>query len=434
MDARAILRRKRDGAELTDAEIEAFLAGYVAGEVPDYVASALLAVIFVRGMSARELEAWTRAMLASGRRFRFDGLGRPAADKHSTGGVGDKVSLPLAPAVAACGVAVPMISGRGLGHTGGTLDKLESIPGLRTDLAPERFQRLVAEVGFAMAGQTADLVPADRKLYALRDATGLVESIPLVASSILSKKLAEGIDALVLDVKYGSGAFFPDPERGAELARTMIGLARGMGLSALALQTAMDRPLGRAVGNALEVRESIECLRGGGPDDLRELVCALGGAMLAAVGAEPDGEAGALRIGRALDDGSALERFGRMVAAQGGDARAVEEPARLPAAPECEVVAAPADGRLGWRDVSELGRAVVALGGGRRRLEDAVDPAVGVVLLSGSGAEVARGAPLLELHHRAGRGLAEARERIGRALAIGPAPELGPLILARVEG
>ncbi len=269
MDPRDVIRRKRDGGRLGDDQIESFLSAYCADEIPDYQAAALLMAIFVHGMETDELVSWTRAMLASGTRLDFAAIARPKVDKHSTGGVGDKASIPLAPAVAACGVCVPMISGRGLGHTGGTLDKLEAIPGFRTDLDEAAFQRIAAEVGCAMGGQTEQLVPADRKLYALRDATGLVESIPLVASSILSKKLAEGLDGLVLDVKFGSGAFFPDVERGLELARTMIALGESFGLAASALHTAMDRPLGHAIGHALEIEESVACLEGGGPADLR---------------------------------------------------------------------------------------------------------------------------------------------------------------------
>ena len=432
MDLRAILAKKRDGGVLSEGEMRAFLEGYVAGDVPDYAASALLMAIFVHGMEDGELELWTRAMLESGDVYDFSGLGRSVVDKHSTGGIGDKVSIPLAPALAACGVAVPMVSGRGLGHTGGTLDKLESIPGFRTDLDRATFARTLEDTGLALGAQTETLVPADRKLYALRDVTGLIESIPLIASSILSKKLAEGLDALVLDVKFGSGAFMTEPGRGEELARTMIELAGRFGLSAVAFQTAMDRPLGTSVGNALEIAESLECLRGRGPVDLRELVTALGGALLEAVGAVgPD--QGAERIARSLDDGSALETFARVVRAQGGDAACVEDPGRLPRAPAIEAVAAPGEGFLAYRDVREVGRAACALGAGRLDLDDAIDPAVGVLCLVPAGSRVARGDELFLIHHRDGRGLVEARERLLASVELGPSCALSPLVMARLD-
>ena len=431
MDVRSIVSKKRDGGALAPEESEAFIAGFVAGEIPDYQASALLMAIFLRGMQPDELWHWTRAMLRSGDTLAFPAIGAPKIDKHSTGGVGDKASLPLAPAVAACGVCVPMISGRGLGHTGGTLDKLEAIPGLRTDLAADEFARVLGEVGCAMGGQTRELVPADQKLYALRDVTGLIESVPLIASSILSKKLAEGIDGLVLDVKFGSGAFFPEPERGAELARAMLDLAERAGLRAAALQTAMDRPLGLAVGHALEVAESLECLAGGGPGDLRELVCALGGEMLALAGAEPDAERGAARIARALDDGSARAVFGRMVAAQGGSQAALER--GLERARGREVFAAERDGWLAFRDVRAVGLAAGALGGGRRALGDALDLAVGLVATGPAGRRVSRGEPLFEIHHN-GRGLAQARAWLARAVAIeSAAAPSAPLVRGRLR-
>jgi pyrimidine-nucleoside phosphorylase len=380
-------------------------------------------------MRPRELEAWTRAMLESGARYDFGDLGRPTADKHSTGGVGDKVSIPLAPAVAACGVAVPMISGRGLGHTGGTLDKLESIPGFSTQLSASEFRAALVRTGVALGGQTDELVPADKKLYALRDVTGLIESIPLIASSILSKKLAEGLDALVLDVKYGSGAFLVEPARGAELAQTMIDLAERFGLRAIAYQTAMDRPLGRACGNALEIAESIECLRGGGPPDLRQLVVTLGGAMLEGVG-EGDGAA---RVARALDDGSALDVFVRVVAEQNGDPTCVDKRQRLPHVGTHTPIKAERRGYLAYRDVRAIGHAVTALGGGRRRLGDAIDPAVGVVCLRETGSRIEAGDDLFLVHHRDGRGLDEARALLSRAAEVGDAAGVAPLVLARID-
>ena len=433
MDARSILATKRDGGELSPDQIEYFISGLVAHEIPDYQVSALLMAVFVHGMADGELECWTRAMLRSGEVLELPSLGRPAADKHSTGGVGDKASIPLAPAVAACGVAVPMISGHGLGHTGGTLDKLEAIPGLRTDLDPDSFARALEASGAVVGGQTGNLVPADGVLYALRDVTGLIESVPLVASSILSKKLAEGIDALVLDIKFGSGAFFPDPERGAELGRVMLRLAKRMGLRASALQTAMDRPLGRAIGNSLEIAEGLDCLEGGGPADLRELVCALGGEMLALVGSEADPRSGSRRIGRALDDGSAREVFSRMVAAQGGDPSALDDRRRLPWAPDVERYRAPESGHLAFRSVRAMGHAASALGGGRRRRQDEIDPGVGLLLLRGAGEEVERGEPLVEIRHRGGRGLEEARSHLAEALELGERAEPSALVRSRLE-
>ncbi len=330
MDARSVIREKRDGGELSEEQIRDFIGGYVKGEIPDHQAAALLTAIFIRGMTEDELCLWTRAMLESGKKLSFAELPQRKADKHSTGGIGDKVSIPLAPAVAACGVCVPMISGRGLGHTGGTLDKLESIPGFRTDLSEERIHRALDRTGVAFGAQTEEIVPADRKLYALRDATGLVESIPLIASSILSKKLAEGLDALVLDVKFGSGAFLPEPERGRDLARTMIALAGRFGLKAGAFLTAMDRPLGCAVGHALEIAESIDCLRGEGPGDLRELVLRLGGEMLRLVGAAATAGEGSGKIADAIDSGRALGVFELVLREQGGDPRVLRDLSRLP--------------------------------------------------------------------------------------------------------
>lgn len=437
MDARSVLEAKRDGHELDAEQIRFFLRGYVEGRIPDHIASALLMAIYLNGMTDQELARWTREMLQSGRTLGLhdrDGAprGRPLVDKHSTGGVGDKTTIPLGPAVAACGAALPTISGRGLGHTGGTLDKLESIPGFRTDLTPRELHRVIENVGVVVVAQSAELVPADRRIYALRDVTGLVASIPLMASSILCKKLAEDVDALVLDVKFGSGAFLPDPGRGRELADVMIGLAARFGLRASALQTAMDRPLGRAIGHSLEVVEAIECLRGRGPADLRELVGALGGEMLHMVGIADDPESGRARIETVLDDGSALEVFARQIAAQDGDPNCVEDRSLLPAAPAVEIFAAPRAGMVGYRDVSELGLALRDLGGGRAELEQAIDPAVGLVALCAAGDPIGAGEPLFEIHHRNGRGLEAARARLRKAVRVGDPPDLAPLVLARI--
>ena len=431
MDVRTIIRTKRDGGELSTEQIEAFLTGYVAGEIADYQASALVASIFIRGMGEVELERWTRGMLESGRSLDFQGLAKAVVDKHSTGGVGDKASIPLAPALAACGLAVPMISGRGLGHTGGTLDKLESIPGFRTDLSEAATLKAVERRGLALVGQTAEIAPADRKLYALRDAAGLVESIPLIASSILSKKLAEGIGSLVLDVKFGSGAFLPEPERGEELARTMCRLAEGMGVRVTAYQTSMERPLGRAVGHALEISESIDCLQGGGPADLRERVGVLGGALLFLAGESPDPAAGRVRLEAPLDDGSALAAFAGAIEEQGGDPACLEDRGRLPRAPDTHAWKADRAGRLGFRDVRAVGEAAATLGGGRLRIEDTIDPAVGIVFERAVGEPVKAGELLATVHHRGGRGLEAALARLAEGVEVGEGAGSGPLVLAR---
>ncbi|MDP6369198.1 MAG: thymidine phosphorylase [Planctomycetota bacterium] len=429
-DTRAILATKRDGGELSEGQIRDFINGYVEGTIPDYMAAALLTGIFIHGMGDAELECWTRAMLHSGSTFDFSDLDKPKADKHSTGGVGDKVSIPLAPAVAACGVAVPMISGRGLAHTGGTLDKLEAIPGFRTDLDEAAFRRCLANTGVAFGAQTPDIVPADRKLYALRDVTGLVASIPLIASSILSKKLAEGIDALVLDVKFGSGAFLTDPERGAELGRTMIRIASSLGVPAVVWQTSMERPLGHAVGHVTEIAESLDCLRGAGPDDLRELVVLLGGEMLSLAGQEPNLAAGRERIAGVLDDGSALEVFRRVVTEQGGDAASLDDPGAFLPGPDEDVLVAAKAGRLVFRDVQAVGHALCALGGGRARLEDDVDPEVALTFEAQAGQQLAAGDPICRIHHRAGRGLERARALLGEACHTDPdAAAPAPLVM-----
>jgi pyrimidine-nucleoside phosphorylase len=427
MDMRAVLATKRDGAELEDDAIRAFVDGYASGEVQDYEASALLMAIFIHGMVPRELGTLTRAMLHSGEVFDFRDLDGPKVDKHSTGGIGDKVSIPLAPAVAVCGAYVPMISGRGLGHTGGTLDKLEAIPGFRTDLDAATFRRALVETGLALGGQTENLVPADRKLYALRDVTGLIESIPLITSSILSKKLAEGIDALVLDIKFGSGAFMVERERGAELGRTMVAIAEDCGVRATAFQTNMERPLGRAMGNAIEINESLACLEGGGPADLRELVCLQGGEMLRLCGLVDDLDAGKVRIAASLDDGSARERFARLTELQGGDPRALDR--GLEIAGSREVLAAEAAGYLHWKDLRAVGYAVGHLGGGRLALGDAIDPGVGLELLQEPGTLLQPGDPILEIQHADGHGLERAKELLAGSYELLETSAESPLVL-----
>jgi pyrimidine-nucleoside phosphorylase len=429
-----LIHRKRDGGALTAAELGELMRGYVAGEIPDYQLAAFCMAVFFRGMDDAEVGALTEAMLRSGDVLDLSAIPGVKVDKHSTGGVGDKVSLPLAPLAAACGVKVPMVSGRGLGHTGGTLDKLEAIPGFRVDLPVERFVELVRDHGLGLIGQTDRLAPADRKLYALRDVTATVESIPLIAGSIMSKKLAEGIDALVLDVKVGLGAFMKTLPEARRLARTLAAIGRGVGKPVTALLTAMDQPLGRAVGNALEVVEAIECLRGGGPPDLREVTVALTAEMLLLAGLAPGLAAARARVERAVADGSGLDRFRAIVAAQGGDPRAVDDPARLPRAAAVVPVEAPADGVVEAIDAEAVGLAAMALGAGRARVEDRVDPAVGVVLAAKVGDRVARGQPLCHVHRNPGgeaQPLVAARLLAAYRIGQGPAATT-PLVLERM--
>jgi pyrimidine-nucleoside phosphorylase len=416
------IQAKRNGEALSPDAIREVLAGYTAGEVPDYQMAALLMAIYLQGMSPPELEVWADAMLHSGEVLDWSSLGIPTADKHSTGGVGDKISLPLAPAVAACGVAVPMISGRALGHTGGTLDKLEAIPGFTVGVSNERAREIVAQHGVVLMGQTAQIAPADKKIYALRDATGTVESIPLIASSIMSKKLAEGVDALVLDVKVGSGAFMKTEARARELAETLVGIGEAAGCRTVALLTRMDRPLGRLVGNALEVAESIATLRGEGPADIRELVCLLGGEMLALTGVATSAEEGRTRIGTALDDGSALARFRGLVEAQGGDVACVDDPGQLPSASGRHVVRARTSGVVTAIDAEDVGRASMRLGAGRAVAEDPIDPAVGLEVLKTVGDVVTQGDPLVELHFNDGSRLESAEVLIHEAYTLGQTP------------
>jgi pyrimidine-nucleoside phosphorylase/thymidine phosphorylase len=398
IDARTLIREKRDGTTHAPGAVAGLIDAYTQGSVPDYQMSAWLMAVYFRGLDDAETFELTHSMLHSGRVLAFAGLGGPAVDKHSTGGVGDKISLPLAPLVAACGAYVPMISGRGLGHTGGTLDKLESIPGFTTGLEPARFERQVRALGMAFGGQTGELAPADGKLYALRDVTATVECIPLIIASILSKKYASGAEGVVFDVKCGRGAFMKDRDRATALAQGLLGVSKRLGKRASALVTRMDAPLGRTVGNALEVEESIAVLKGGGPEDVRELTLALAVEMLLLAGLETDAAAARVRLANALDDGTALERFRRVIEAQGGDARVVDDPGRLPRAPHVLPVPAPAAGFVQAIDGYALGEAVVELGGGRQKKEDAVDPAVGLVLTRVVGERAEAGEPLALVH------------------------------------
>ena len=435
MRAYEVIHAKRDGRAVPAADLAALVDGYTRGEIPDYQMAAFCMAVFFRGMDDREVGALTEAMLRSGDVLDLSDVPGAKVDKHSTGGVGDKVSLALAPLAAACGVKVPMISGRGLGHTGGTLDKLEAIPGFRTDLPVETFRALVRDVGACLVGQTARLAPADRKLYALRDVTATVESIPLIAASIMSKKLAEGIDALVLDVKVGSGAFMKTPEDARALARTLAAIGRGMGKQVSALLTDMSQPLGRAVGNALEVVETVELLRGGGPADLREVTVALTAELLVLGGAASGLPAARRAVEAAIADGRGLAKLEEIVRAQGGDPAAIRDPARLPRAPRTWELRAPAAGWLSGIDAEAVGLAAVALGAGRARVEDRVDPAVGLVVHKRLGDRVERGEPLCTVHEG---DRSEPREAVGArllaAFRIGGAPVAPPpLVLERLR-
>lgn len=418
-----VIRKKRDGGRLTRGEIEFFVAGVTSGEWTDYQSAALLMAIFWRDMDASETAVLTSAMLHSGEVLDFSEIAAPKADKHSTGGVGDKTSLVIAPLVAACGVCVPMVSGRGLGHTGGTLDKLEAIPGYRVDLSLEEFRAVLRSVGFAMMGQTAELAPADKRLYALRDATSTVEAIPLIVASIMSKKLAAGLDALVLDVKTGSGAFMRDEGRALSLARALVATGNSCGVRTEALLTDMNEPLGRAVGNALETKECLDILRGQTTRATRpvlDLSLELAARMVALAGEEPTLERARERVRAALDSGAALERFRADVEAQGGDPRVCDEPARLLDLTLGEVaVESPRAGFVAEVDTTEIGHAVAAMGGGRVRIEDRIDPAVGFLSEVKLGDEVRVGQPLGLLYCRQEAQARQATERIRAAYKIG---------------
>jgi len=428
-----LIARKRDGGALADGEIDAVIDGATTGSIPEYQVAALLMAIVWRGLDARELTTWTRAMIASGDRLRLGAIRGRKVDKHSTGGVGDKISLCLAPLVAACGVPVPMMSGRGLGHTGGTLDKLEAIPGFRTALPPATFRRILARAGLVLAGQSARLVPADRLLYALRDATATVESIPLIASSILSKKVAEGTDALVIDVKVGRGAFLPTRTRARQLARTLVTLGRRLGLEVRALLTAMDEPLGLEIGNANELAEAIAVLRGGGPADVRALTLRLGAEMLLLGRVARTRAEATAQLERALASGEALERLALCVRLHGGDVRVIGEPGRLPRARHTHVVRATRAGVVAVVDAGALGRAATVLGAGRLRKEDRVDPGVGLTLHAKQGARVSRGEALCTVRYTDEARLRAARPALDAAFRVGArAPAPGALVLETI--
>jgi pyrimidine-nucleoside phosphorylase len=400
MRAVDVIRSKRDGKSLSQDQIGAFVRAATDGSWPDYQLAALLMAIWLRGMSDEEAACLTGAMAHSGTVIDLSDIPGPKVDKHSTGGVGDKTSLILAPLAAACGVVVPMMSGRGLGHTGGTLDKLESIPGFRVNLSIAEFRSILQKIGVAMIGQTADVAPADKKLYALRDVTGTVESIPLITASILSKKVAEGIDGLVMDVKCGRGAFMKTKDDARKLATSLVNNGVANGVKTEALITSMDNPLGRTVGNALEVKECIETLRGEGPKDLTELSVELAARMVRLGGLAASDAAATALVRDALTCGRGIEVFRKLVAEQGGDPRVVDNPMMLPAAPHTEMVKADSGGFLAAMDAEAVGRATMVLGAGRDRVEDAVDPAVGAIVRAKIGSRVRPGDPLIELHYR----------------------------------
>ncbi len=430
MRAADIIRKKRDGHALSAAEIDAFVHGATHRSWPDYQLSALLMAIVLRGMDADETAHLTGAMLRSGTVLDWGEDAHRAVDKHSTGGVGDKTSLILAPLAASCGALVPMMSGRGLGHTGGTLDKLESIPGFRVGLSADESRRILFTHGCVMMSQTAEVAPADRTLYALRDVTATVESVPLISASIMSKKLAEGVRGLVLDVKHGDGAFMKTLPAARELAHAMRSIGHAHGVKTQVLLTAMEHPLGRACGNAVEVAECVEVLRGGGPASVRDLSVELAARMVALAGI-----GGARKkVEDALSGGQGLEVFRRMVEAQGGDPRVIDDPGRLPKAPHTHVIQAKRGGHFhGWKAES-VGRAVVRLGGGRARAEDAVDHSVGALVLAHAGDEVREGDGLLELHFRTQEHLADALAEVGGAGTIHDhPPTLTPLIHETLE-
>jgi pyrimidine-nucleoside phosphorylase len=433
MHFQELIARKRDGGRLTPAEWRVVADEYAAGRIADYQMSAFLMAAYLNGLDREETSALTRVMLESGSSLRRDGVARKRADKHSTGGVGDKVSLVLAPLIASLGVEVPMMSGRALGHTGGTLDKLEAIPGFRTRLTLAEVERQLNSVGCAMIGQTDEIAPIDRRLYALRDATATIDSLPLIAASIMSKKLAEGLSGLVLDIKRGSGAFLTDLDEALALARLMIALGEEHDCPVVALLTAMDRPLGRACGNALELEEAIHALEGEGPPDLMKVTFALGAEMLLVVGAVESREQASRQMEVSISSGKALAKFRDIVAAQGGDPAVVDQPARLPQAHACEFYTSPGDGVVSHVEPRAIGRGVIALGGGRHRVEDTIDPSVGFVISARPGDVVHRGEPIATIFARDDAGIATGMAALREAIVIAEEadPPL-PLISHRV--
>jgi len=434
MRAVDVIQKKRDGHELTPDEIAAFIEGYTRGTIPDYQASALAMAVFFKGMTSRETVALTESMMRTGKVLDLGELPGPKVDKHSTGGVGDKTSMVLAPLAAACGVYVPMISGRGLGHTGGTLDKLESIPGFRVGLSLDEFRAVLRKSHLGLIGQTPEIAPADRKLYALRDVTSTVESRPLIAASIMSKKMAEGIDALVLDVKTGDGAFMVKEEDSRALAEAMLAIGKGMGKKIVALITDMEQPLGRTVGNALEIVECIETLQGKGPEDLETLSVELAAWMLSLGGAAPTLDAARARVREALASGAGLRKFQEVIGLQGGDPRVCDDLSRLPRAAETVELRAESAGRVTGIACRAVGTAAMLLGAGRETVDSTIDPGVGLVLGKKVGDAVSTGEPLATVHVSDRRRLDEALAMLRRAIRIGPeAPAPRPLVHAVME-
>jgi pyrimidine-nucleoside phosphorylase len=424
-----VIEKKRDGLPLTDAEIRDFILGYTRDAIPDYQMSALAMAIYFRGLDEREVTTLTDVMMCSGEQIDTSSLGMPTSDKHSTGGIGDKVSLLLAPMVACCGIGVPMLSGRGLGITGGTLDKLEAIPGYRTDLDTEEFLAVIRACGCTITGQTGTLAPADRKLYALRDVTGTVPSIPLIAASIMSKKLAEGTATLVLDVKCGNGAFMQSMENARALGEIMIRIGTAMGRRVSVLITAMDQPLGRNAGNSLEVIETVQALQGYGAMDLMEATLSLGVDMLRLTGVEWDARQARQRLQETIDSGHAFERFKKMVVLHGGDAKALDDLKRLPRAPVQVVVRAPQSGYVESVEARGIGRAVRQLGAGRKQTTDGIDPRVGVSDLIKVGAPVSKGDPLLVVHAADAGSAQVAQAQVLDAIRISQQPVDVPLVI-----
>jgi pyrimidine-nucleoside phosphorylase len=430
-----VIRKKRDGGELSRFEIDSLIAAYTRGSIPDYQVSAWLMAVVLRGMTRGETAALTDAMLRSGEVLDLSGIATKKVDKHSTGGVGDKTSLVLAPLAAVAGVTVPMISGRGLGHTGGTLDKLEAIPGFNVNLPVPEFRRVLEVCGCAMIGQTAEIAPADRKLYALRDVTGTVESPYLICASIMSKKMAEGIDALVLDVKTGSGAFMKSEKDAAFLAELMVETGERMGKRTVALITDMDQPLGNMIGNALEVVEVVDVLRGGGPQDLRDLCLELAAWMLHLGGVSKTVAEGKQESAKLLASGKALERFRQMVELQGGDPRVVDDPKALPQARHSQQVLSAKDGYIASLQCEQVGTACVILGGGRERKEDSVDPAVGIVLHRKVGDRVAAGEPIATIYYNSGSRVERTQQLLEESCGISDSPPSEKrLLIHRVIG
>ncbi|HTR82476.1 MAG TPA: thymidine phosphorylase [Bacteroidota bacterium] len=434
MTANELIRKKRDGGELSSEELQFVIDGFVKGKIPEYQMSAFLMAAYFRGMAPGETSTFTKLMLHSGEVVDLSAIPGVKVDKHSTGGVGDKISLPLAPIVAACGVPVPMISGRGLGHTGGTLDKLESIPGFRTSLTIAEYKKIAAEVGLVMIGQTKEIAPADKKMYALRDVTATVECIPLIAGSIMSKKLAEGIDALVLDVKTGRGAFMQTHEQAVKLATTLVGIGNSFGKETIGFITDMNQPLGYAIGNWLEVVESVECLRGRDVQDVMEVTLVLGGMMVKLGKKASTLREGMDRCKEVVANGKAYEKFLQLVKRQGGDITFVEHPEKYPRSKYSEDITASSEGFITSIDPLEIGLTSIVLGAGRTKIDDVIDPKAGIILRKKIGDPVAKGEKIATLYTDDKNVVGSSAERIKNAIVAGSAkPVRSPLIISQVD-